>query len=92
VVPLLQGEPADEARTLHLALGRLWTCGADVELSRLVSRTGAQRVQLPTTPFERKRFWVDIATVPPIATETAPVAAPAPSPALPFHLPPWSRP
>ncbi|SFO55273.1 amino acid adenylation domain-containing protein [Variovorax sp. OK605] len=80
VVPLLQGDPADEARTLHLALGRLWTCGADVELSRLVSRTGAQRVQLPTTPFERKRFWVDIAAVPPIATETAPVAAPAPSP------------
>lgn len=79
VVSLLQGEPADEARTLHLALGRLWTCGADVELSRLVSRIGAQRVRLPTTPFERKRFWVDIAAAPPIATVAAPAAAPAPS-------------
>ncbi|CAA2105100.1 amino acid adenylation domain-containing protein [Variovorax paradoxus] len=77
VVSLLQGDPADEARTLHLALGRLWTCGADVELSRLVSRTGAQRLPLPTTPFERKRFWVDIAAAPPIATEAAHAAAPA---------------
>jgi glutamate-1-semialdehyde aminotransferase/malonyl CoA-acyl carrier protein transacylase len=35
VVPLLQGEPADEARALHLSLGRLWTHGADVALSHL---------------------------------------------------------
>ncbi|MGJ7552415.1 amino acid adenylation domain-containing protein [Variovorax sp. RB3P1] len=78
VVSLLHGEPADEARTLHLALGRLWTCGADIELSRLCARPGAQRVRLPTTPFERKRFWVDIAAAPAAAaaamaavTETA---------------------
>ncbi len=76
VVSLLQGEPADEARTLQLALGRLWASGAEVELSRLCSRPGAQRVQLPTTPFERKRFWVDIAPA-------AELAAPA-SPSLSF--------
>ncbi|WGT63445.1 amino acid adenylation domain-containing protein [Variovorax paradoxus] len=84
-MPLLHGEPADEARTLRLALARLWTCGADVELSRLAVRTGAQRVRLPTYPFERKRFWVDIAA-PAAKPATLPEAAP-PVPAL-FVPPP----
>ncbi|MEZ2293483.1 amino acid adenylation domain-containing protein [Variovorax sp. RCC_210] len=75
VVSLLQGEPAGEARALHLSLGRLWTLGADVALSRLCARPGAQRVQLPTTPFERKRFWVDIAAVPAVAAVDAAVPA-----------------
>lgn len=82
-MPLLHGEPSDEARTLRLALARLWTCGADVELSRLAARTGAQRVRLPTYPFERKRFWVDIAAPaakPAIAPATV---APAPAPSVP---------
>ncbi|MDR6887271.1 MULTISPECIES: polyketide synthase [Variovorax] len=85
VMPLLHGEPADEARTLRLALARLWTCGADIELSRLAVRTGAQRVRLPTYPFERKRFWVDIAA-PAAKPATLPEAAP-PAPAL-FVPPP----
>jgi amino acid adenylation domain-containing protein len=72
---LLHGEPADECRTLRLALARLWTCGAELELSRLAVRAGAQRVRLPTYPFERKRFWVDIAT-----TAASAVAAPAAAP------------
>nr|WP_235505885.1 polyketide synthase [Variovorax sp. Root411] len=82
-VPLLHGEPAEEAHTLRLALGRLWTCGAEVELSRLAARAGAQRVRLPTTPFERKRFWVDIAapTLLPLSTATASVSAAVAAPA-----------
>ena len=85
VMSLLHGEPADEARTLRLALARLWTCGADIELSRLAVRTGAQRVRLPTYPFERKRFWVDIAA-PAAKPAISPEAAP-PAPAL-FVPPP----
>ncbi|MFS2203145.1 amino acid adenylation domain-containing protein [Variovorax sp. Varisp36] len=83
VVPLLHGEPAEEARTLRLALGRLWTCGAEVELSRLAARNGAQRVCLPTTPFERKRFWVDIAapTLLPLSTAAASISAAVAAPA-----------
>jgi amino acid adenylation domain-containing protein len=99
VVSLLHTEPAspaDETRTLRLALGRLWTCGAEVELSRLSVRAGAQRVRLPTTPFERKRFWIDIAaptaqsaalpvlsTVLPAATAPAMAAVAAPTPFVP---------
>ena len=79
VVPLLHMEPggdAGEARTLRLALARLWTCGAEVELSRLTARAGAQRVRLPTTPFERKRCWVDIA--PAASSSVTPSVAAAP--------------
>ncbi|MDH6165940.1 amino acid adenylation domain-containing protein [Variovorax boronicumulans] len=77
-VSLLHGEPADEVRTLRLAAARLWTCGTDIDLARLAARAGARRVCLPTYPFERKRFWVDIA---PIARLPAvlPTALPAPS-------------
>ena len=74
-VSLLHGEPADETRTLRLALARLWTGGADIALSWLAPRAGAQRVRLPTYPFERKRFWVDIA-------DTPAVLSPAVTPAL----------
>lgn len=81
VMSLLHCEPADEARTLRLALARLWTCGADVELSRLAVRAGAQRVRLPTYPFERKRFWVDIAAPAPSAA-AAPLALPIDAPAV----------
>lgn len=81
VMSLLHGEPADEARTLRLALARLWTCGADVELSRLAVRAGAQRVRLPTYPFERKRFWVDIAA-PAASPASAPLALPTDAPAV----------
>jgi len=97
-VPLLHGEPADEARTLRLAIGRLWTCGAEVELQRLSTRAGAQRVCLPTYPFERKRFWVDIAAAPPsLSASTAVLPAPSATPiplepivtaAAPMPLPP----
>ena len=87
---LLHVEPgglADEARTLRLALGRLWTCGADIELSRLTARAGAQRVRLPTTPFERKRCWVDIAS--PSDVSVAAAAPAATATATPF-VPPVS--
>lgn len=79
---LLHGEAADEARTVRLALGRLWSCGAELELSRLAVRAGAQRVRLPTYPFERKRFWVDIAAPRAQAADAPAAAAPAPAPAL----------
>ncbi|XVK55742.1 amino acid adenylation domain-containing protein [Variovorax sp. W6] len=93
VVSLLHVEPGssnDEARTLRLALARLWTCGAEVELSRLISRAGAQRVRLPTTPFERKRCWVDIApaAAPAIASPVAPSAVAAPVVAAAVVVPP----
>jgi amino acid adenylation domain-containing protein len=79
-VSLLHGDPADEVALLRLACARLWTCGAEIELARLSTRTDARRVRLPTTPFERQRCWVDIA--PPLSA-SATVATPAAAPLVP---------
>ncbi|MET3493615.1 amino acid adenylation domain-containing protein [Variovorax boronicumulans] len=86
-VSLLQGEPADEARSLQLAAARLWTCGTGIELGHLAARDGARRVCLPTYPFERKRFWVDIAPGAPVAAAPVAPAALAELPALSTALP-----
>jgi len=54
--------PARECASWRLAAGRLWTLGLDIEPGRLDARLRKQRLELPTYPFERKRFWVDVAT------------------------------
>ncbi|WP_239087913.1 type I polyketide synthase, partial [Actinoplanes digitatis] len=49
----------DEVTTLLTAVGRLWATGQHVDWTAIVS--GA-RVDLPTYPFQRRRFWVDATT------------------------------
>ncbi|WP_420803359.1 SDR family NAD(P)-dependent oxidoreductase [Streptomyces naphthomycinicus] len=45
----------DETETLLTAVARLYTGGADVDWTALF--TGARTVDLPTTAFQRERFW-----------------------------------
>ncbi|GAA4352174.1 hypothetical protein GCM10023165_41020 [Variovorax defluvii] len=79
-VSLLADQPASECASWRLAAGRLWAQGAEIDLSPLDTRARKHRVRLPTTPFERKRFWVEIAS--PI-----PAPAPAPAPAMAMAAP-----
>ena len=74
---LLADQPGSESAAWRLGAGRLWAQGAEIDLSVLDTRARKQRVRLPTYPFERKRFWVDIASAP-----VAAVALPAQIPAL----------
>ncbi|MCB1057502.1 MAG: SDR family oxidoreductase, partial [Acidobacteria bacterium] len=48
---------ADEA--LMAALGRLWLAGADPDWSRFYQGQRRAKVELPTYPFERQRYWVE---------------------------------
>jgi phthiocerol/phenolphthiocerol synthesis type-I polyketide synthase E len=41
------------------ALGTLWMAGIAVDWERLHADEGRRRVQLPSYPFQRKRFWID---------------------------------
>jgi len=95
-VSLLDDNPREELIAWRLAAGRLWTQGVELNLTQMDTRARKLRVRLPTTPFERKRCWVDIAPVllpapPPIdlslpvifSESNMPSVAPSPQVALP---------
>lgn len=76
---LLADRPAGESTAWRLGAGRLWTQGVEIDLGALDTRGRKHRLRLPTYPFERKRFWVDIAVAP-----AAPALASLPSPSVPL--------
>ena len=42
----------------------LWVNGLDVEWSRFYGEVRPQRISLPTYPFARERYWIDVAAAP----------------------------
>ncbi len=77
-----------------LTLGRLWTEGIAVDWTALNGI--GHRVPLPTYPFERKRFWVDMPQAPLAAMAAVSAAGAAPAeprradgPADWFYVPYW---
>ena len=57
--------PPNEQRSdvdfLLNTLGKLWLAGRQLDWSEFHARGRHQRVPLPTYPFERKRYWVELA-------------------------------
>ncbi|MCJ0875864.1 acyltransferase domain-containing protein, partial [Streptomyces sp. AP-93] len=62
---LRRGRP--EAETFTVAVAEAHVRGADVDWSAVYAGSGARRVELPTYPFQRQRFWME-------APDTAPAA------------------
>ncbi|MFG3014274.1 SDR family NAD(P)-dependent oxidoreductase [Streptomyces cinerochromogenes] len=74
VVPLLRpGLP--EPRALTNALAEAHVHGVDVDWTRYFEGAGARRVDLPTYPFQRRRYW--LAAAPRRADREHPVLGPA---------------
>ncbi|WP_299537454.1 type I polyketide synthase [uncultured Streptomyces sp.] len=70
-VPALRpGRP--EAHTLVAALARLHTRGVAVDWTTYLAPAGGTRVDLPTYPFERRRYWPT-----PVERPALPAASPA---------------
>jgi acyl transferase domain-containing protein len=62
VVPSLPhvGNQSSDWEFLLEALGRIWLAGLRVNWSGIYSGKPPNRLPLPTYPFERQRFWVDL--------------------------------
>ncbi|WP_229874287.1 type I polyketide synthase, partial [Streptomyces cirratus] len=58
LVPALR-KNRPEPETLIAAVARLHTSGAPVDWEAFYAGTGARRVELPTYPFQRTRYWVE---------------------------------
>jgi acyl transferase domain-containing protein/acyl carrier protein len=51
-------EQADE-RYLAQAMGKVWMSGVEVEWEGYYKHERRQKVELPTYPFERQRYWIE---------------------------------
>lgn len=58
-VPLVGPGRGTAARTLLAALARLFEAGADLRFEGLAAPGARSLGDLPTYPFQRKRFWID---------------------------------
>ncbi len=54
------GEAVTDDQARLVAVGQLWLAGKDIAWGALYSDERRARAALPTYPFERKRFWVDV--------------------------------
>ncbi|MFE9413748.1 SDR family NAD(P)-dependent oxidoreductase, partial [Streptomyces sp. NPDC006704] len=57
-IPLLRRNRPEEAETLT-ALARLWTTGHTIDWPVLHADAPTRPVDLPTYPFQRRRYWID---------------------------------
>ena len=53
-------EPAEHACGLAVAVGRLWLAGVEIDWPALYAGEERRRVPLPTTPFNRQSYWIDL--------------------------------
>ena len=96
VVPSLGAPGESEHGACLAAVGRLWISGASIDWRALHHGAARRRVELPTYPFDRKRFWPEspVATPAQTAFPHSPVpSGPAPStPSAPACSPAGSPP
>lgn len=87
-------DPAPERSFLLTTLGRLWLAGQPVDGASFYASERRHRVQLPTYPFERQRFWIEPARLELSgrSTDAAGVPAVGPESAGPEHDQDRSRP
>ncbi len=82
-------ETADDTEFLLNALGQMWAHGVEVDWKRFHAGEKRRRVPLPTYPFERRRYFVDVQRKKTRALPEALVRKP--DVADWFYVPSWKR-
>ena len=85
-IPMLADQPHLESQAFALGAGKLWSLGAEIDLSGLDPRKRKARVRLPTYPFERVRCWVEPESSAPSIGHAVPTTSNTARPAA--HQPP----
>ncbi|HIK08631.1 MAG TPA: acyltransferase domain-containing protein [Trichormus sp. M33_DOE_039] len=62
-------------------LGQLWLAGVSINWKNFYTHEQRQRLPLPTYPFQRQRYWIEL--------REGAASSPAPSPQ--FYVPSWER-
>ncbi|WP_414526543.1 SDR family NAD(P)-dependent oxidoreductase [Nodularia chucula] len=84
-LPHPQDTQSDVAFLLQ-TLGQLWLAGVSIDWSNFYTHQQRQRLPLPTYPFQRQRYWIDL------KTENTQLPIPSPqSPVPQFYMPSWER-
>jgi acyl transferase domain-containing protein/acyl carrier protein len=74
---ILGGDDANALALRWIAAGQydklaaLWTKGGNPDWHVLASGSGRKRVSLPTYPFARERYWIDVSAAPQVAAAAA---------------------
>jgi len=65
-------EPSAERAAILTTLGKLWLADVPIDWHKLHANAQRRRISLPTYPFERQRFWVDLQPPPRPSSATPP--------------------
>lgn len=83
-------ETVSDVAVLLEGVGKLWTTDKRIDWQGFHAGEARRRVELPSYPFERKRYWIDPGRT--LAVATAPVAeSPQAHSRLGFYRPVWRR-
>ncbi|MCP5047474.1 MAG: hypothetical protein GY940_09905, partial [bacterium] len=79
---------------LYSKIGQLWLQGTKIDWSRFYVHEERRRIQLPTYPFERQRFWIEGSPYKQLGAGTAPRANLDKRDDVSdwFYIPSWKRP
>lgn len=80
-----------ESACLLTSLGQLWVSGLPVNWAKLHLNQPRRRIMLPTYPFERVRYWIEINNRLSPSKVPSPLSDEPQANAIEFYLPAWRR-
>lgn len=84
-------EQQSDVAFLMNTLGRLWLTGVEADWSNFYAKEQRARIPLPTYPFERQRYWIDVNLNPNLTTQAQQKLHKKPDIADWFYIPSWKR-